>query len=85
MPTDQPGSNGPSRIFLTRKRIKITILILAVILVAIMIWQNWGPVDTTILFIKIRTQRVVFVAILLLVGFVIGLITPSIFRRGKKA
>ena len=61
------------------------VLLLLVILVAVVVWQNWGPIDTTLLFVKISMPRAAFVGIVLLMGFVIGLITPSLLRRRKKA
>ena len=77
-PSDQP------RKFLTRRKIKLMIMLLVATLIAIMISQNWGQVDTTILFTTIRMPRVALVAIWLLFGFVLGLITPGILRRRRK-
>jgi uncharacterized integral membrane protein len=84
MQPDNSGPGSPSRTFLTRTKIKIMFLLLVAALIAIMIYQNWGQVDTTILFTKISMPRVVFVSIWLFLGFLIGLIAPGIFRRRRK-
>ncbi len=83
MQPDNAKNSGPPRTFLTWAKIKIIILMMAAALIAIMIYQNRGQIDTTILFTKISMPRVVFVAIWLFLGFVIGLIMPGIFRRRR--
>jgi len=80
MQPDNADPGSPSRTFLTRTKIKIMFLLLVAALIAIMIYQNWGQVDTTILFTKISMPRVVFVSIWLFLGFVIGLIA-GVCRR----
>jgi len=84
MKQDNADTSAPPRTFLTWAKIKIMILIMVAALIAIMIYQNWGQVETTILFTKISMPRVVFVSIWLFLGFLIGLIVPGIFRRRRK-
>ena len=84
MKQDNADTSAPPRTFLTRTKIKIMILLLVAALIAIMIYQNWGPVETPILFTKLSMPRVSFVGIWLFLGFVIGLITPGMFRRRRK-
>ena len=84
MQSEKAGRSGRPGTFLTFRKVKILSWILGVVLAGVVVWQNWGPMDTTIVFIKIRMPRVAFVGIVLLVGFVIGLTSPSVFvRRGK--
>ena len=84
MQPDNTDPNSRPEKVLTRTKIKIVILLLVAAVITTIICQNWGEVDTTILFAKIRMPRIVFVAILLLLGFVIGLVTPGMFRRRRK-
>ena len=84
MQPDNADTSGPPLKFLTWTKIRIMVLIVATALIAIMIYQNWGQVETTILFTKISMPRVAFVAIWLFLGFMIGLIMPGMFRRRRK-
>ena len=82
-PDNTDPSGGPRKV-LTRTKIKIVILLLVAGLIVTMICQNWGQVDTAILFTTIRMPRVALTAIWLLLGFVIGLITPGVLRHRRK-
>ena len=80
----QPDRNNQvprSRKSASMRHVKLAVWVLAIVVAALTIWQNWGWIDTEILFIKITMPRVAFVSLLLLVGFVVGLTTPSVFRR----
>ncbi|HDP99383.1 MAG TPA: LapA family protein [bacterium] len=60
----------------------IIILILAVILV-IILFQSAQPVELKFLLWEIRMSQILFVAILLGIGFVLGFITRSVRKRKK--
>jgi uncharacterized integral membrane protein len=84
MQPDKASPGGAPRTFLTRKKIKIMILLLVAVVIAILIYQNWGQVEMTILFTTISMPRVLFVSIWLFLGFVIGSTTRGMFRRRRK-
>ncbi|MDW7680055.1 MAG: LapA family protein [bacterium] len=60
----------------------IIILILAVILVIILI-QSAQPVELKFLLWEIRMSQILFVAILLGIGFILGFIARSVRKRKK--
>jgi len=82
--TNDTDPGGPPRKMLTRTKIKIVILLLLATLISLTIWKNWGQVETNLLFATVLMPRVVFVAIWLILGVVIGLITPGVFRRRRE-
>jgi len=84
MQPDKASPGGAPHTFLTRTKIKIMVLLLVAALIAIMIYQNRGQVETTILFTTISMPRVLFVSIWLFLGFVIGSMTRGIFRRRRR-
>jgi uncharacterized integral membrane protein len=83
MPSDENNQVAQSRKRISIRRVKIVVWIVAIVVAAITIMQNWGSIDTQILFFKITLPRVVFVTLLLLVGFLLGLTAPSLLRRRK--
>ena len=78
--SSQSVSSGPQQHFLTARKVKIIIWAIAVILAVIVIWQNWEPVDTPILFMTVTMPRSLFIIFVMLIGFVIGLSTHSLWK-----
>ena len=64
------------------QKAKVIITIVIAILLIIVFLQNTESVETKILFMTLIMPRVLLLAIMLLVGFVVGLITAS-HMRGK--
>ena len=63
---------------------KILLLVILAILIIIVIVQNTQAVETKILFITVTMPRVVLLLVTLLVGFVLGLVTPFSLAGRKR-
>ncbi len=63
------------------KNVKIILIILILSLAVVVALQNKQEVETKILFTTITMPRVLLLLSTLTLGFFIGLITASIFRR----
>ena len=84
MEPEKPPKSASFSNFLTPRAIKITAWIVGVILILLVLWQNWNPVETPILFLTIRMPRALFVLLVLSTGFVLGLLTPGLLKRKRK-
>jgi uncharacterized integral membrane protein len=64
-------------------QIKLIVVIVLVILAVILIIQNSGMVTFKIFFWKISMSRIIMMSLLLLVGFVLGLLAASPILKRK--
>ena len=79
----QPMSPKPS-IFSnprTRRAVHVSCGPALVVMAAIVSWQNWGEVETPILFMTVSMPRSLFILSTLATGFLLGLLTPASWRR----
>jgi len=67
-----------------RLNIRLIVAVVLALLTLVMIVQNREPVETTILFIPITMPRALLLAITLVIGFVIGLLTAVRMERKDK-
>jgi hypothetical protein len=79
----QSPSTQPPESLLTRRNIKIAVWLLCVIVAVIIVVQNWGDVETHLLFITITTSQSLLLVLMLAIGFAMGLTVR--FSRRKKA
>ena len=75
-----PSSGKKPGRYWSPRNLKILVWCAVVAVVGIVIWQNWGEVDTPILFMTISMPRSLFMLLMLAVGFLIGIFSP--LRRG---
>lgn len=81
-PLKSPPAVSPDRFW---HNFRIAIWGLALLLVAIILWQNWETMTVQLLFIKIQMPIILFVLIALALGFVLGLITPSLWAKRARS
>lgn len=67
----------------SRRTVKIVLWSVSVLLMLLTIWQNWGMIDTKILFFTVTMPRIAYAGILLLAGFFLGLAASPVFRRNR--
>jgi uncharacterized integral membrane protein len=66
------------------KKFKIVLLIIIITLAVVVSLQNKQEVETKILFTTITLPNVLLLLSTLTLGFFVGLITASVFRRKSK-
>lgn len=81
-PQKSPLPESPDH---TWRNIRIAIWGLALLLVAIILLQNWEKITIHLLFIDIKIPPILFALIALVLGFLLGLITPSLWAKRAKS
>ena len=66
---------------LTGRAIRIWCWLALAILAVVVLWQNWGEVETPILFMTVSMPRSLFILAMLGTGFLLGLLAPAPWRR----
>jgi uncharacterized integral membrane protein len=69
---------------MTLRNIKITAIAIVSVLVLIVIFQNWEPVETDLLFFSLQMPRTILLLGTTLVGFVVGILTAYFLMKGEK-
>ena len=67
-----------------KTKLKLIMLVAAVILAVIFIWQNRQDATATFLFAKLTMPMAVFLMISLAIGFVMGIGATALMARKKK-
>ena len=67
----------------TRRVVHVACWLALASLAAIVSWQNWGEVETPILFMTVSMPRSLFILSMLAIGFLLGLLTPASWRRAS--
>jgi uncharacterized integral membrane protein len=75
-----PSSEKKPGGYWTVRNFRILVWFAIVALAGIVVWQNWGEVDTPVLFMTIRMPRSLLMLLMLAAGFLIGIFSP--LRRG---
>lgn len=65
-----------------RRNAKIAVVTAAVIVVAVLVFQNTEPTRTRILFATITMPRAVLLVVMLAIGFALGVLTAARLRTG---
>jgi len=65
------------------KNTKLVIIIVLLILAAVIILQNTDPVSFKLLFWGIDASLIVLLALVFLIGVIIGYSLPKLFKGGK--
>jgi len=66
---------------LTGRVIRIICWLALATLAVIVFWQNWGEVETPVLFMTVRMPRSIFILSVLGIGFLLGLLTLTPWLR----
>ena len=66
------------------QKVKVLLLAVVALLIIVVVLQNTQAVETRILFITVTMPRVVLLLVTLLVGFVLGLVTPFSLAGRKR-
>ncbi len=69
---------------MTLRNVKITCIAIVSVLVLIVIFQNWEPVETDILFYSLELPRTVLLLGTTLIGFVVGILTAFFLMKEDK-
>ncbi len=63
-----------------KRNLKIVVVAAAVVVVAILVFQNTEPTRTKILFATITMPRAVLLVVMLAIGFALGVLTAARLR-----
>ncbi len=77
--TDRAEQQGMT----TKTRIKIVVGIILGILGLIIMFQNTETVTTRLLFLELPMPRFVLLLVMLLIGFILGVVTMTIRKRRR--
>lgn len=82
MDTQKPTPSSEKKLgrYWTLRNLKILVWCTVVVLAGIVVLQNWGEVDTPVLFMTLSMPRSLFMLVMLAAGFLIGIFSP--LRRG---
>ncbi len=58
---------------------KVAFVVLAVLMVFV-VWQNWGQVETPVLFMTVSMSRGLLMLLILAAGFVLGQLAPQVLK-----
>ena len=76
-----PSSEKKPSTYWTARNLRILIWCAVVAVAGIVVWQNWGEVNTPVLFMTIRMPRSLLMLLMLVTGFLLGIFSP--LRRGS--
>lgn len=69
---------------MTLRNIKISAIAFVSVLVLIVVFQNWEPVETDLLFYSMEMPRTVLLLGTTLIGFVVGILTAFFLMKGDE-
>ncbi|MEX0775043.1 MAG: hypothetical protein WD042_04935 [Phycisphaeraceae bacterium] len=64
--------------------IRLAVIVVAATLGLIIIFQNWQPVETYLLWFQFRGPLIGTLVLAMLLGFILGLTLPGLLRWRKK-